>query len=88
MLVQFTGGTFDGATINLQNSLDGVTFVPMYESFVTTSGPVTNVTTPAAVNATAAGVKVYHGLVTPFFRIEITGGTSPTGLKVRVLLVQ
>lgn len=85
ILVQFTGGTFGASQINLQVSVDGTNWLPMYEDGPSTSNATIGVTTPAAVAATAAGVKIYNGQPAPFFRVSVTGGTG-TGLQVRVIV--
>jgi len=85
ILVQFTGGTFSGSQINLQVSLDGTTWLPMYEDAASTTNGTIGNTTPAAVLATAAGIKIYSGQPAPFVRVEVTGGTG-SALQVRMML--
>lgn len=85
ILVQFTGGTFNGSQINLQVSIDGTTWLPMYEDAASTTNSTIGNTTPAAVSATAAGVKIYNGQPAPFFRVAVTGGTG-SALQVRVIV--
>jgi len=85
ILVQFAGTTFNSSQINVQVSLDGTTWLPAYEKGPSTTNTTIGNTTPTAVAATAAGVKIYDCQLAAYARIQVTGGTG-TGLKCVMLL--